>query len=59
MDNRTKLELVDALALAMMDTRPDLEQGSLDEWLVAHWDKLSGVERQAAQAILDLHMTSD
>jgi len=59
MDTRTKLERADALALAMMQTRPDLAEMSLDEWLVEHWDRLSETERRAAQAIVDLHMTID
>lgn len=46
--------LLDKLAVAMMETRPDLEQMSLDEWLMAHNDKLTVHERQAAFAILTL-----
>ncbi|MBX4911456.1 hypothetical protein HJA82_29520 [Rhizobium bangladeshense] len=48
-------ESLDKIARAMMDARPDLEQMSLDEWLLTHNDKLTVRERQAAYAILCLY----
>lgn len=48
---------IDRLALALMDTRPDLARMSLDEWLATHHDHLTREERTAARAILDLHET--
>jgi len=51
-DNRDRL---DVIARAMMDSRPELEAMSLDEWVTAHFDKLSERERRAAWAILDLY----
>lgn len=45
----------DRLAVALMETRPDLKQMSLDEWLVEHMDSLSQNERRAASAIIDLY----
>jgi len=46
---------LDALAKAMMATRPDLKEMSLDEWLVQHSDSLSEKERDAATAISALY----
>jgi hypothetical protein len=45
---------LDKIANAMMNSRPDLEPMSLDEWLLEHNDKLSDREKQAAFAILRL-----
>lgn len=39
-------------AVALMSTRPDLEQMSLDEWTAQHHDKLTPEERTAAMEIL-------
>lgn len=47
---------LDQLALAMMRTRPDLEEMSLDEWLHEHNEKLSRREKQTASAILSLYL---
>lgn len=50
------MNVYDQLALAMMKTRPDLKELSLDEWLLTHMDALTRRERQAAQAIINLHI---
>lgn len=46
---------VDQLAIALMQTRPDLAQMSLDEWLAEHFEKLTESERRAATAIIEMH----
>lgn len=47
-------ESVHALAHAMMGTRPDLAEASLDEWVADHTEKLTAAERKAATAIVEL-----
>lgn len=47
-------ESLHELARAMMRTRPDLEEMSLDEWAHQYWDILSEEERKVAFAICDL-----
>jgi hypothetical protein len=54
-DSDAPLNRADALAIAMMQTRPDLREMSLDEWLIQHDAHLSPNERAAGQAILALH----
>lgn len=49
------LAKIDALAIAMMETRPDLKQMSLDEWVIEHAEKLTDAERRAASAIVQMH----
>jgi hypothetical protein len=44
---------LDREAIALMESRPDLQQMSLDEWLLEHSEKLSDHEKRAASAILD------
>lgn len=46
--------LLHEMARALMDTRPDLTQMSLDEWLVEHAEKLDDAEKRAATAILEM-----
>ncbi|NIH77373.1 hypothetical protein FHV99_004625 [Ochrobactrum sp. P20RRXII] len=50
-----KIAKLDAIANAMMDSRPDLAPMSLDEWLLEHSSKLSIRERKACVAILELY----
>lgn len=54
---RPSYEKYDALARAMMDTRPDLEPMSLDEWVIQHHDKLTPHEWEAAVHICNLHQS--
>jgi len=35
-----RLKAIHELAMALMNARPDLEQHSLDEWLITHNEKL-------------------
>lgn len=46
---------LDSLALELMATRPDLEQASLDEWIVIHHEELSDDELRSASAIIDAY----
>ncbi|MBA8881643.1 hypothetical protein [Phyllobacterium myrsinacearum] len=48
-------EAIDKIANAIIDSRPDLEPLSLDEWLLEHSEKLSLRETDAAIAILRLY----
>jgi hypothetical protein len=45
----------DLLAAVMMATRPELQQMSLDEWIIEHMEALDDDELTAATAILKLH----
>lgn len=49
-----KQNLMDVLALALMETRPDLAQMSLDEWVAEHSESLSDAEQYIAIKILEL-----
>ena len=49
-----RMARLDALATAMMATRPDLPAASLDEWLMANNASLSAAEANCADAILAL-----
>ncbi|MTH62156.1 hypothetical protein [Paracoccus litorisediminis] len=54
-EREQRQERLDTLARAMMATRPDLQEMSLDEWLHQHHDKLSDNEKRAATWIIELH----
>jgi hypothetical protein len=48
------MDLYDTLAIALMNTRSDLKQMDLQEWMLVHHEKLCEVEKKAAYAIFDL-----
>lgn len=48
-------ERIHELARALMATRPDLTEMSLDEWLAEHFEKLTDAQRRAATAIIEMH----
>jgi len=52
---RLAQDRVDQLAIALMQTRPDLAQMSLDEWLAEPFKKLTESERRAATAIIEMY----
>lgn len=54
-DAETRTDRLDALARALMDTRPDLEPMSLDEWVWQHHECLTDAERSTASAISALY----
>lgn len=58
-DYAASTEAMDAAAVALMATRPDLRALSLDEWLIQHHDALTEEERRTAEAILELHNASN
>jgi len=46
----------DMLVATMRMMRPDLPQAlPIDQWIAAHWDRLTPLERRAATAVRDLH----
>lgn len=51
----TRTVRLDALARALMDTRPDLEPMSLGEWVWQHHERLTDAERRSASAISALY----
>jgi hypothetical protein len=55
------IDLLHAEAQALMDSRPDLEQGSLDEWLATHAGagNLSITEQTKAYDLIEAIMESD
>lgn len=58
-ESLTETEIVsrlDALAIKLMQSRPELDEMSLDEWLAEHHEQLSSDERKAASAIIDAYM---
>lgn len=51
---------IHAEARAFMAKRPDLEAASLDEWLIAHRDRLTPAERAEGEEILArFHQTDE
>ena len=48
---------LDALAIELMESRPDLEQASLDEWMVINDPELTDTERKAASAIIEAYFS--
>ena len=53
-EGKDRGERLNHRARAMMATRPELKQMSLNEWLAEYMDQLSLEERRAASAILEL-----
>lgn len=49
----TKYDNLHAEARAFMARFPELDEGSLDEWLVVHHDILTEAERREGAAIVD------
>jgi len=53
--DKDRLARLDAIAQAMIESRPDLDPLSLHEWVEQHHNKLTKAEREAAYAILGLY----
>jgi len=50
-----RLKAIHELAMALMNARPDLEQHSLDEWLITHNEKLTDHEIIIGNEIVEMY----